>query len=295
MKNIRSKTNLAWLVPLSLVSVAGLSACSTSAKKASASFQVARPVETLYSRATTALDRHLYDEAATAFEEVERQHPFSEWARRSLLMSAYAYYEANKYDEAIAAADRFIGLHPGNKDAPYAYYLIAQSWFEQILDVGRDQATSSNALQALNEIVRRFPDSDYALDARVKIDMVRDQLAGKDMEVGRYYLKHRRPIAAINRFSNVLKQYQTTTHAPEALHRMVEANLSLGLVDEARRAGAVLGYNFPGSRWYADSYKLLRQAGALSEEQSLPEPVKQDAVATPATAPPPSEPPAPSP
>lgn len=249
------------LLPLCL-----LAACGGGSRRASAQFQDARPVETLYNRGTAALDRKLYAEAATAFEEVERQHPFSEWARRSMIMSAYANYKANKYEEAIAAADRFIGLHPGNKDAPYAYYLIAQSWFDQILDVGRDQATSANALQSLTEVVKRFPDSEYALDARVKMDMVRDQLGGKDMEVGRFYLRQRQYIAAINRFRNVIDRYQTTSHAPEALHRMVEAYTSLGLMEEAKRTAAVLGYNYPGTVWYEDTYRIMVQAGVVDRD-----------------------------
>lgn len=249
------------LLPLCL-----LAACANNPRRASAQFQDARPVETLYNRGTAALDRKLYAEAAMAFEEVERQHPFSEWARRAMIMAAYANYKANKYEEAIAAADRFIGLHPGNKDAPYAYYLVAQSWFDQILDVGRDQATSANALQALTEVVKRFPDSEYALDARVKLDMVRDQLGGKDMEVGRFYLRQRQYIAAINRFRNVIDRYQTTSHAPEALHRMVEAYTSLGLMEEAKRTAAVLGYNYPGTVWYEDTYRLMAQVGLVDRE-----------------------------
>ncbi len=249
------------LLPLCL-----LAACGNGSRRVSAQFQDARPVETLYNRGTAAIERKLYAEAAAAFEEVERQHPFSEWARRSMIMSAYANYKANKYEEAIAAADRFIGLHPGNKDAPYAYYLIAQSWFDQILDVGRDQATSANALQSLTEVVKRFPDSEYALDARVKMDMVRDQLGGKDMEVGRFYLRQRQYIAAINRFRNVIDRYQTTSHAPEALHRMVEAYTSLGLMEEAKRTAAVLGYNYPGTVWYEDTYRIMAQAGLVEQE-----------------------------
>jgi outer membrane protein assembly factor BamD len=199
------------------------------------------------------------------FEEVDRQHPYSEWARRSLLMGAYAHYMQNKYEEAIGACQRFIQLYPGNASAPYAYYLIAQSYFEQIVDVGRDQRMTELALAALNEVVQRFPASEYARDARLKMDMARDQLAGKEMEIGRFYLRQNEHVAAIGRFRRVVDLYQTTTHVPEALHRLVEAYLSIGLTDEATKVGAVLGYNYPGSEWYAASYELLTTRGAAPE------------------------------
>ena len=174
-----------------------------------------------------------------------------------MLMSAYASYEANDYEDAIAAIDRFVALHPGNKDAPYAHYLIAISYYEQIADVGRDQKITQQALKALDDVVDRYPESEYARDARLKIDLASDHLAGKEMEIGRYYLRRGEYAAAINRFRNVIESYQTTTHVPEALHRLTEAYLALGVTTEAQTAAAVLGYNYPGSRWYQDSYALL--------------------------------------
>jgi outer membrane protein assembly factor BamD len=173
------------------------------------------------------------------------------------LMSAYAFYEANDYDEAVAAAQRFIDLHPGNQDVAYAYYLIGVAHYEQISDVGRDQKMTELALDAFDELIRRFPDSRYARDAEIKADLARDHLAGKEMEIGRYYLRRGEYVAAINRFNNVIDRYQTTTHVAEALHRLTEAYLALGVQQEARRTASVLGYNFPGSQWYQDSFDLF--------------------------------------
>lgn len=218
-----------------------------------------RPVEQIYNKAMDALEDGEFRQAAAEFDEVERQHPYSSWARRSTLMSAYANYRINNYDAAILAAQRFIALHPGNKDTPYAYYLVAISYYEQISDVRRDQKATENALASLQEIVRRYPDSEYARDARLKLDLTRDHLAGKEMEIGRYYLNQNAYVAAINRFRNVVQYYQTTTHVPEALHRLCEAYLSLGVQREAQTAAAVLGYNYPGSDWYEDSYALLAE------------------------------------
>jgi outer membrane protein assembly factor BamD len=218
---------------------------------------VERPVEELYNQAQDLLESGDPREAGQAFEEVERQHPYSQWATRAQLMSAYAFYEANNYDESIAAAERFIELHPGNEDVPYAYYLVGVSYYEQISDVGRDQKMTERALEAFDELVRRFPDSQYARDAQLKADLTRDHLAGKEMSIGRYYLRRTQYVAAINRFRNVVERYQTTTHVPEALHRLTEAYLALGLQQEAQKNAAVLGYNFPSSEWYQDSYALL--------------------------------------
>jgi outer membrane protein assembly factor BamD len=218
---------------------------------------VERPVEELYNAAMDYLAADEWQQAAKAFDEVERQHPYSTWAIKAQLLSAYSLYQANKYDEAVLAAQRFTQLYPGNKDAPYAYYLIAISHYEQISDVGRDQRATQRALAALDEVVRRFPNSEYARDARLKIDLTRDHLAGKEMEVGRFYLRRGQTVAAINRFRAVVEKYQTTSHVPEALHRLTEAYLSLGLTDEAQATASVLGHNFPGSDWYLDSYALL--------------------------------------
>ena len=222
---------------------------------------VEQPAEELFATAQGALERGDYIGAAQAFEEVERQHPYSELAVRAQMMAAYSYYENNSYDEAVAAANRFIELHPGHPDVAYAYYLIGMCYYEQISDVGRDQEMTGEALTAFGEVVRRFPDTDYARDATLKIDLARDHLAGKEMEIGRYYLNRRQYIAAINRFRSVIENYQTTTHIPEALHRLTEAYLALGVQREAQDAAAVLGYNYPGSVWYERSYALLTGEG----------------------------------
>src|SRR5690606_35213138 len=212
----------------------------------------------LYSTGYERLQLRRWSDAIDYFQEVERQHPYSEWSRRAILMQIYAHYQDNDYVEAIAAADRFVQLYPGSPSAAYAYYMKAICYFEQIVDVGRDQAATGQALLALTDVMRRFPDTQYATDARVKIDMVNDQLAGKEMEIGRWYLRRDQPLAAIGRFRYVIDNYQTTSHTPEALYRMVEAYLTLGLTDEAERNAAVLGHNFPGDRWYSDAYALVR-------------------------------------
>ena len=232
---------------------------------------VEQPVEMLYNEGFRYLERREFDRAAAFFDEVERQHPFSEWARRAMLMAAFANYQANRYDEAISDAERFIALHPGNASAPYAYYLIALSHYERIYDVGRDQSTTRNALDALQQVVRRYPDSPYAMDARVKIDMTRDHLAGKEMSVGRWYMRSGYYLAAINRYQNVLRDYPTTSHVPEALHRLVESYVALGVDTEARQVAAVLGYNYPGSDWYQNSYDLLTSRGIAIEGEGLEE------------------------
>jgi outer membrane protein assembly factor BamD len=242
--------------------VVDLSACALGKHKKDQQF-AEQPVEALYNTGADLLDHKRYDDAVKAFDEVERQHPYSSWATRAILMNAYANYQANKYDDAIAAARRFISLHPGNEEAPYAYYLIAVCYFEQILDVGRDQKSTESALSALNEVGQRFPTSEYARDARLKSDMAYDQLAGKEMEVGRFYEGRDQHVAAIARFKNVIDNpnYQRTTHTAEALHRLVECYLSIGMTDEAQRAAAVLGYNFPGSPWYQRTYALMKARG----------------------------------
>jgi outer membrane protein assembly factor BamD len=242
--------------------LAGLavSACASSARQEELAY-VERPVETIYSEATESLDRKNWDLAAQQFAEVQRQHPYSVWAQRSMLMAAYAHYRSRDYDKAVSSAQEYIALHPGAEDAPYAYYLVAVSNFDQIIDVGREQARSELALAALKEVTARFPESEYARDAELKTDMVRDQLAGKEMEIGRYYLKRNEHLAAINRFQTVIKTYDTTTHTPEALHRLVESYLSIGLTGQGQAAAAVLGYNYPGSEWYADTYELMTGKG----------------------------------
>lgn len=237
-----------------------LAGCGGKDKKPQLAYEE-RPVELLYATGADRLDRGQWSQAVSYFEEVERQHPYSEWSRRAILMTAYAHYQGNDYAEAIGDADRFISLYPGNPAAPYAHYLKAICYFEQIVDVGRDQAATGQALSALNEVVQRYPNTEYAQDARLKIDMVNDQLAGKEMTIGRWYLRQGDTLAAIGRFKTVVDRYQTTSHTPEALYRLVEANLTLGLGEEARRNGAVLGFNYPGDPWYSDAYKLLTDKG----------------------------------
>ncbi len=218
---------------------------------------VERPVEQIYNEAMDEVDKGSYPNAAKLFDEVERQHPYSAWATKAQLMAAYAYYQNNKYDQAIAALDHFIELHPSNRDTAYAYYLKGLSYYEQITDVGRDQAVTEQALNSLDELIRRFPDSKYARDARLKVDLTRNHLAGKEMEIGRYYLTRGQYLAAVNRFRRVIEGYQTTEQIPEALHRLTEAYLRLGVRQEAQASAAVLGYNYPGSDWYKRSYDLL--------------------------------------
>lgn len=244
-----------------------LTSCQNSNRRQELAY-VERPVEQLYARATDELDKRDFDQAILLFNEVERQHPYSEWARRSSLMSAFAAYESRKYDEAIGTSQRYLSLNPAGQGASYAYYLIAVSHFDQIMDVGRDQKTTELARDALRDVVRRYPESDYARDAMVKLDMVQDQLAGKEMEIGRWYLRRNQHLSAINRFRTVVKEYDTTNHAPEALHRLVEVYLSMGLKQEALASGAVLGYNYPNSIWYRDTYRLLSGEGLDPEAAS---------------------------
>jgi outer membrane protein assembly factor BamD len=243
-----------------MASVLAITACQNSNRRQELAY-VERPVEQLYARAVDELDQRDYQQSILLFNEVERQHPYSEWARRSSLMSAFASYESRAYDEAIATSQRYLSLNPAGQGASYAYYLIAVSYFDQIMDVGRDQKTTELARDALLDVVRRYPESDYARDATVKLDMVRDQLAGKEMEIGRWYLRRNQHLSAINRFRTVVSEYETTSHTPEALHRLVEVYLSTGLKQEALAAGAVLGYNFPESVWYEYSYRLLSGQG----------------------------------
>jgi len=248
-------------VALVLIAAVALTGCSVFKKKKPTLAYEERPVELLFSVGANDLDHHAWNDAVNYFREVERQHPYSEWSRRAILMTAYAHYEANNYAEAIADADRFIALYPGNVATPYAYYLKSICYFEQIVDVGRDQASTQQAQQSLGEVIKRYPKTEYAVDSRLKLDMVQDQLAGKEMTIGRFYLRAGNPIAAIGRFRTVVTRYQTTSHTPEALYRLVEAYLTVGLVNEARENGAVLGYNYPGDIWYHDAYSLLTSRG----------------------------------
>lgn len=233
-----------------------LAGCQSKAKKVELAY-VERPVEVLYNSAAKELDKRRYPDAIALFEEVERQHPYSEWARRSTLMSAFAAYQSRDYDSAIATSQRYIALNPGSEDAAYAYHLVATSYFEQIVDVGRDQRTTELAKASLDELLRRFPSTEYAKDAQLKMDMVNDQLAGKEMEIGRFYLQRNEHLPAINRFRTVVTSYETTTHAPEALYRLVEAYMSVGLEGEALAVAAVLGYNHSETEWYEDAYNIM--------------------------------------
>ena len=244
------------LVPASLLA----SACATGGARGEVdTAYVARDVESLYSVAKQRLDAGNATLAAALFDEVERQHPYSPWARRAQLMSAFSYYVAQDYNKAVSSAQRFLAIHPGNKDAPYAFYLIALSYYEQISDVQRDQGITEQARTALTEVVRRFPQSEYAGDARLKLDLVNDHLAGKEMEIGRHYQRSGRWIAAQIRFQNVVDNYQTTSHTPEALYRLTESSLALGIPSEAQKYGAVLGANYPGSEWYDKAFDLMRR------------------------------------
>ena len=222
-----------------------------------------RPVEALYNTGYERLQSERWRDAVDYFQEVERQHPYSEWSRRAILMQIYAYYQNNNYAEAIAASDRFIQLFPGNPSAPYAFYMKALCNFEQITDVGRDQGYAQAALDGLKDVQRRYPGTSYAIDATVKIDMVNDQLAGKEMAIGRYYQRADQPLAAMNRYRVVVDNadFQRTSHVAEALYRLVEVNLMLGLEDEALRNASVLGHNYPGSPWYAEAHALLTERG----------------------------------
>ncbi len=225
------------------------------------------PADRLYNEGLYVLNNKKDYKAATKkFEEVDRQHPYSEWARKSLIMTAYAHYEGHDYDEAIAAAKRYVTLHPGSPDAAYAQYLIGASYFEQIPDISRDQGRTEKAMQALDEVARKFPNTEYAASAKRKIEIARDQLAGKEMTVGRYYLDKRDYTGAINRFKVVVTQYQTTRHVEEALMRLTEIYMALGVVAEAQTAAAVLGHNFPDSSWYKDAYNLVRSGGVEPSE-----------------------------
>jgi outer membrane protein assembly factor BamD len=220
------------------------------------------PADSLYNQALFLLNtKQDYKAAAKKFDEVDRENPYSEWARKALLMSAYAYYQAEMYDDCVNSAKRYVALHPGSPDAAYAQYLIGSSYYDQILDVSRDQARAEKAIDALQQVVRKYPSSEYAVSAQKKIGMARDQMAGKEMDVGRFYLNKRDFIGAINRFKVVVTQYQTTRHVEEALMRLSECYVALGIIDEAQTAAAVLGHNFPDSAWYKDAYRLVKTAG----------------------------------
>jgi outer membrane protein assembly factor BamD len=235
--------------------------------KSSSDIAPDEPAEALFNDGLARLQNRNFDGAARKFGEVDKQYPYTSWSRRSLLLTTFAHYENRAYEDAIANGRRFVSLYPADKDAAYAQYLVGMSYFNQIPDVTRDQERSARALLAMDELVRRYPQSEYVADARQRLAVARDQLAGKEMDVGRYYLEQRNFPGAVNRFREVLTKYQTTRHTEEALLRITEAYLSMGIVGEAQTAGAVLGHNFPDSSWYRDAFRLL-QSGGLSPQEN---------------------------
>jgi outer membrane protein assembly factor BamD len=253
------KLNRPLVLLFAAAAVVPLAGCAHGNKNKLDTAYVARDVSSLYTAATKTMNQGDYEQAAKLFDEVERQHPYSVWARHAQLMSAFNYYLAKKYTDAISSAQRFVTIHPGNAEAPYAQYLIGMSYYQQIDEVTRDQTTTQQASDAFGELIRRYPDTRYAADARLKLDLINDHLAGKEMEIGRFYQRSGQWLAATYRFRTVVDQYQTTTHTPEALERLVECYLALGVPVEAQKSAAVLGRNYPESFWYRQSLKLLGQ------------------------------------
>ncbi|WP_127088441.1 outer membrane protein assembly factor BamD [Aquabacter cavernae] len=252
-----SRSRVAGLIGALLVA-ASLAGCATDKDDILAPDE---PAEKIYNEGLTLMNRGDLKAAAKRFEDLDRTHPYSEWARKALLMDTYAYYQLGEYDEAISAGKRYLSLHPGSSDAAYANYLVASAYFDNIPDVTRDQKATRQALDALDDVIRKYPDTEYAVSAKRKVEVARDQLAGKEMMVGRYYLENRNYTGAINRFKVVVTRYQTTRQVEEALFRLTEAYMALGIISEAQTAAAVLGYNFPESSWYKDAYRLVQQGG----------------------------------
>jgi outer membrane protein assembly factor BamD len=224
------------------------------------------PAEAIYDQGLARIARRDWEGAARQFAELEKQYPFSQWSRRGLLMVAYANYEGGKYDEAVTAGNRYVNLYPSTPETPYALYLIGMSMYNQIPDISRDQERAEQAVRVFNDLIQRFPKSEYAEEAKFKLTVARDQLAGKEMSVGRFYLSRKNYTAAVNRFREVLFKYQTTRHAEEALYRLTESYLALGITHEAQTAAAVLGHNFPDSQWYRDAFNLLQKGGVSPQE-----------------------------
>jgi outer membrane protein assembly factor BamD len=264
IKVVRGKARERTPFAVLLVLATMLGACSLFDKDAVAPDE---PADKLYNEGLYLLNQKKEPkEAAKKFEEVDRQHPYSEWARKSLIMSAYAYYEAGAYDDCVNSARRYVTLHPGSPDAAYAQFLIGSSYFDQIPEISRDQTRTEKAVESLEEVSRKYPNSEYSVAAKRKIEMARDQLAGKEMEVGRWALQRREYTGAINRFKVVVTRYQRTRHVEEALMRLTEAYMALGIVDEAQTSAAVLGHNFPESRWYKDAFTLMQSRGLQPTE-----------------------------
>ncbi len=226
------------------------------------------PAEEIYNDGLARLQKQDYEGAAKKFNSLDRQYPYSEWARKGLIMETYANYEGGLYEEAVTSAKRYLQQHPNSSDAAYAQYLLASSYYDQIPDITRDQEKSERAILALQELIQRYPRSEYVADAKKKIQVASDQLAGKEMEVGRFYLQKRNYAGAINRFRTVVSRYQTTRHTEEALERLTEAYMAMGIVAEAQTAAAVLGHNFPDSPWYRDAHALLTKGGVEPREDS---------------------------
>ena len=242
---------------LFLVSIFFLHACSFFNKKKEPETDTIYSAEELYSQAMNDMEQKEYSSAITAFDEIEGTYPYSDWSKKAQIMTAYAHYKEANYDDAVIALESYIKLHPGADDVSYAYYLRALSYYEQIITVEKDQEMTAHAQQALKEVIARFPESSYAKDAVIKLDLVKDHLAGKEMEIGRFYQQQGKYVAAINRFKEVVVHYDVTSHTAEALHRLVECYARLGVTDEARKYAAVLGHNYPGSKWYRYTYNLL--------------------------------------
>lgn len=251
---------------LAILAISGLAACSSTDPSELAFEEI--PAEKLYAEGLVAMEGGDSKQAKQKFEELDRQHPYSNYARKSMMLTAYTHYKSGQFTECISAAKRFIALYPSDEDVPYAYYLIGQSYFRQIPDVTRDQEAAERAMSAMNELVQRFPDSEYADDARTKVRITMDQLAGKEMQIGRYYLERLEYIAAVNRFKVVVSDFQMTRHVEEALYRLAETYLAMGIVHEAQTATAVLGHNFPDSKWYKMAYDLLNKGGLTPEVNS---------------------------
>ena len=264
MIRVKSISRLATVLALTAL----VAACASSGRPTTGGFFNQREVplenftaQQIFERGEFELEQNDLSEAAFYFSEIERLYPYSDWARRALIMQAFAYHRDRDYPNSRSSAQRFIDFYPDDEDAAYAQYLLALSYYDQIDEVGRDQGLTFQALQSLREVIERYPDSEYAKSAILKFDLAFDHLAAKEMEVGRFYLRRDNFAAAINRFREVVEDFQTTTHTPEALHRLVEAYLSLGLIEEAQTAGAILGYNYQSTEWYEDSYKLLTGRG----------------------------------